>query len=124
MIFLVLRGDLFPGDRSFIPLTVLVAIIVTAQLVWIAFRIKKVETDGKYLYVSNYMKQVALPLSDVSHVNEMRWMQPYWITLQLRRPSEFGEKIVFIPPFRLLSFWTENPLVDELKSMIHDSTVR
>ncbi len=84
---------------------------------WLAAEIKRVETDGEFLYVSNYGREIAVPLAEVAGVWEMRWMQPYWMTIRLNYASEFGDRIIFIPPFRWGAFWLPNPLVDELLDM-------
>ena len=83
---------------------------------WIAIRSYKVTADAENFYVSNYRKEIVIPRAELYEATEMRWVQPYWITLHLRGPSEFGEKIVFIPPWRFAAFWTANPLVDELNA--------
>lgn len=95
-----------------------------AMTIWLAYMIKKVSVDGEYLIVSDYKHEIAVPLSDIYDVSEMRWMQPYWITITFRRPTAFGDSILFVPPFRLLSFWVANPLVDQIRSMASFSSRR
>ncbi len=85
--------------------------------VWMSYKIKRVYVHGDHLLISDYKKEIAVPLSNIYDVTEMRWMQPYWITISFRRPTEFGDSILFIPPFRLLSFWVANPLVEEIRSI-------
>ena len=83
---------------------------------WLAVRSCKVEADDENLYVSNFGKEAIIPRAELYEATEMRWFKPYWITLRLRRPSVFGDKIVFIPPWRIGGFWTANPLVEELNA--------
>lgn len=101
-----------PGEFYFILLLALAANF--AFSVWVTMRVMHVEVDEHNFYVSNYSREIVIPRSDLYEATEMRWMQPYWITLHLRRPSEFGDRIVFIPPWRLGAFWTANPLIEEL----------
>ena len=109
-----------PGVKGF-PLEFLLIVVIVAAINfiwmgWLAFRIHKVEVDAYNFYVSNYMQEIVIPRADLYEATEMRWMQPYWITLRLRRPSEFGDRIMFVPPWRFGAFWTANPLVEELNS--------
>lgn len=83
---------------------------------WLAINTFRVEVDAENFYVSNFGKETVIPRADLFEATEMRWFKPYWITLHLRRPSEFGERIIFIPQWRMGAFWTANPLVDELNA--------
>ncbi|HQU91744.1 MAG TPA: hypothetical protein PLK77_05570 [Pyrinomonadaceae bacterium] len=97
----------------------LILIVMAINLVWagwLALRSCRVETDGENFYVSNFGTEAVIPRADLYEATEMRWLKPYWITLRLRRPSVFGDKIVFIPPWRIGGFWTANPLVEELNA--------
>jgi hypothetical protein len=39
------------------------------------------------------------------------------ITIRLRAPSEFGERISFMPPVRIIfRFWIQDPIVEELRA--------
>lgn len=103
-----------PGILMLILFTAFV--VSLAISVWMSYQIKRVYIYGDHLLISDYKKEIAVPLSDIYDVTEMRWMQPYWITITFRRPTEFGDSILFIPPFRMLSFWVANPLVEEIRS--------
>ncbi|MBX3290767.1 MAG: hypothetical protein KF855_15740 [Acidobacteria bacterium] len=109
--------------RQFPPFYMLILFVAfaggMAMTAWLSYKIKKVFVEGDYLIVSDYKKEIAVPLSDIYDVTEMRWMQPYWITISFRKTTEFGDSILFVPPFRLLSFWVANPLVEEIRSMAH-----
>jgi hypothetical protein len=113
----ILRGVLSFPSFPFV-FAGLVYALMLPILMWQFVKLKKVDIDGDYLYVSNYRKEITIPLSDVYDVSEMRWMDPFWITIYLHRPSEFGERIVFIPPYRQWAFASKNPLVDELKQLV------
>jgi len=113
---LLLFDDKFPKDAFILVIFPVVMLMALAVLAWLFFRANKVEMDDEYFYVSNYRKEISIPRADLYEATEMRWSQPYWITLHLRRPSEFGERIVFVPPWRFGAFWTRNPLVDDLNA--------
>src|SRR5260370_223554 len=72
---------------------------------WDSQRLKRVQTDGQLLYVSNYRSEIAIALTDVNGVSEGRlW---YYcnatVTIHLLRPSRFGQSILFVPRPRL--YW-------------------
>lgn len=111
------RGILsFPDLFPFVFAGLVYALIVPL-LLWQFIKIKTVEIDEDYLYVSNYLKEARIPLADVYDVTNTPWLQPDYITLHLHRPSEFGDRIVFIPPYRHWIIWSRNPLVEELKEL-------
>src|SRR5215475_8397545 len=74
-------------------------------LVWSAFwylgtfRWKSVYLEDEGLRVSNYIKSIDIPLSNIKDVNGSSWLgwQPQTVTLTLYSPTEFGAKIVFVP---------------------------
>ena len=85
--------------------------VVFALCVWLAlhiaidywnnFPLKKVSFDGDFLCVSNYLKEVKIPISNIDHVKETRGT--YWriprrrVIVTLKHPSEFGRTIKFVP---------------------------
>jgi hypothetical protein len=79
-------------------------------------RYKEVSVDEEYLYVSNFIKEIAIPLSDIVDVTESRWLNTHPVTIYLKSPSEFGNKIVFMPTIRFFGF-TSHPVVSELKRL-------
>ena len=61
--------------------------------------LKRVSIAGDKLLVSNYLREVEIPLSQVASVDGPDWSSLRRITLALREPSEFGEVITFAPGF-------------------------
>lgn len=59
--------------------------------------LKRVLIAGDKLLVSNYLREIEVPLSQVEYVDGPDWSSLQRITLALREPSEFGEEIVFTP---------------------------
>lgn len=116
--FLVTGRGLGIGEvpTAFLFMVAIIMAINFAWMGWLALKSHKVEADAENFYVSNFGKEIVIPRADLYEATEMRWFQPYWITLRLRRPSEFGDRIMFIPPWRFGSFWTANPMVEELNS--------
>ncbi|MBV9927562.1 MAG: hypothetical protein JOZ96_21270 [Acidobacteria bacterium] len=59
--------------------------------------LKRVSIAGDTLLVSNYLREIIIPLSQVEYVDGPDWSSLRRITLALRAPSEFGEAIIFAP---------------------------
>ncbi len=79
-------------------------------------RYKKVSVDDRFLYVSNYCKEIKVPLSNIADVTEIKWIRTRPITIHLKRDSEFGRKIVFTPKMNGFRIFADNPLIAELKA--------
>lgn len=88
-----------------------------AFLYWTCMRLKAVSVDDDFLYVSNYIKEISIPLSNIHDVTENRWINVHPVTIHLKSPSEFGDKIVFMPKVRIFSFFSSHPVVAELKEL-------
>jgi len=85
------------------------------------FRLKRVRADTKNLYVSNYLREIEIPFSMIENVTENRWLNHHPVTIHLNAPTEFECKITFMPKTRLLGFWSEHPVVEEIKRMARRS---
>ncbi|MBV9958508.1 MAG: hypothetical protein JO360_08810 [Acidobacteria bacterium] len=104
---------------------VLCAVIVGAVILyWTCLRLKAVSVDDKYLYVSNYLKEVSVPLTEVVDVTESMWLSTHPVTVHLRAPCEFGAQIYFMPPFRMFAFLKPHPVTEELRELVAASRNR
>ncbi|HWS99414.1 MAG TPA: hypothetical protein VN256_04005 [Pyrinomonadaceae bacterium] len=84
--------------------------------------IKEVSLDGYsgHLYISNYRREVVVPVSEIKDVRETdQYGYFYSITLTFKRPTEFGRKIKFLPYPEWGQSWRrkEHSLVGELKRL-------
>jgi hypothetical protein len=66
---------------------------------WMLGSLKSVFLSGNVLLVSNYLKTVEIPLSDVEYVSKPENSSHRRIVIQLRSGSVFGRKIIFMPQF-------------------------
>jgi hypothetical protein len=116
-------------DRSFItdprsgmPAWVAFA-IPTAFLsvtLWLGWAVKWVALDvpNQRLYVSNYLKEISIPFSEIADVSEFFFSDPRRITIKLHNPTEFGQKIVFLGTYRFGGIFAgPHPIVAELLSL-------
>ncbi len=81
------------------------------------FKYKRVWIDESFMYVSNHLKEIKIPLSHISDVTEIAYIRGHPITIHLTTPSEFGKKITFTPKANGFRFFSANPLVNELKGL-------
>ena len=88
----------------------------SALLLFDAARLKYVSVDDDFLYASNYFREIVIPLRDIYDVTENVWLKLHPVTVHLKHPSEFGDKIVFMPKTRF-SFFSSHPVVKELKQL-------
>ena len=78
---------------------------------------KDVSVDDEFLYVSNYRKEIKIPVSNIENVTEIKWIRTRPITIHLKNDSEFGRKIVFMPKFNGFRIVADNPMIAELKKL-------
>ena len=69
------------------------------------------------LYVSNFFKEIKIPLTEIEKVTENIALTHHPVTLHLKNSSEFGKKIVFIPTFKFRIFYKSHPITDELTNL-------
>jgi len=92
-------------------------VVGSAFIYWSGIRLKEVSIDNDFLYVSNYLKEVSIPLSQIYDVTENRWVNIHPVTIHLNSPSEFGDKITFMPRTRFFALYSSHPVVNELKAL-------
>jgi ABC-type amino acid transport system permease subunit len=89
----------------------LAALFITRVVRW-----KRVRIDTTSFFISNYFKQIQVPLSQLSGVRELRRFGPRTIALTFSPATAFGEVVRF-RPHMYLWFWREHPVVAELKTI-------
>jgi len=87
----------------------------SAAIYWYCVRLKRVDIDGDSLFVSNYRREIVVPLADVDGVTENRWVNMHPVTIHLRRDTEFGRSITFMPKIQWFLFLRSHPVVAELR---------
>lgn len=92
-----------------------------ALIWWRCARLKKVRIDSSAIYVSNYLKEVRIPLEEIQEITESRWDKIHPVTIHFRHSTSFGEQIVFMPKWQLWS-WKSHPVVKELRGLAHVHT--
>ena len=90
-------------------------IFILPIILLILRRYKEVKIDENFLYVSNYLKKISIPLSDIRDVTESR-LRGHPVTIHLKTVSAFGGKITFLPNITV-TLPGPNPIVEELKEL-------
>lgn len=99
---------------------VLLFSIICSIILWKLFgAIKKVTILDQEMIVSNYIKKVRIPLSDICEIKHKFLANKHRIELKLKKSSTFGSSILFIPAGVWWPYKT-HPLVDEIKSLLGD----
>jgi hypothetical protein len=95
----------------------LVGLLVGSIVVyWWGVRLMRVAmTDGE-LRISNYRREIVVPLSDVDEVTENRWINVHPVTVQFVRRTDFGHRIVFMPKVRPFALFSSHPIVAQLRA--------
>jgi hypothetical protein len=92
-------------------------VLGTAGLVWLCAPLKRVRADDRALYVSNYLKEISVPVGLIDCVTENRWINIHPITIHLSGDTEFGSRIVLMPKSRFAFSWTPHPVVGEIERL-------
>ncbi len=89
--------------------TLLLGLVLFAMTV---FRLKRVEMDEQFVYVTNYFKWFRYPYHNIDRITEKDWMLFKTVTIILKEKGTFGKKIFFLANHRKLNgFLKENPEV-------------
>jgi hypothetical protein len=83
---------------------------------WACVRLKRVRLDGHVLYISNYRDEISIPVAQVEHVSENRWLNIRPVTIEFRSETAFGQRITFMPKTRWFGFWSAHPVLEEIRA--------
>jgi hypothetical protein len=78
--------------------------------------LKRVRRDATHLYISNFLREIAVPLNQIVDVTENSMSSFNPVTVHFRSATEFGQRIKFIPIVRFLP-GRPHPVVAELKRL-------
>ena len=87
----------------------------TAFFCWWGAKLKRVGLDDKNLYVSNWIKEISIPLREIESVGHFQGGWPVLVRLKTR--SEFGCTIFFLATWKPILFST-HPIVEELRQLV------
>jgi hypothetical protein len=73
---------------------------------------------GNALVIRNGPVQERVALSDIMNVGYSQFMNPPRVTLSLRSPGMFGDRVTFCAPVSLMPAFSTSPIIDELITRI------
>jgi hypothetical protein len=77
-------------------------------------RLKRVEADSHFFYVTNYFKAARYPFHNIERITVSRFLLVSVATIYFAEPGIFGKQCFFVPSHRLLqAYWLENPKLRE-----------
>lgn len=76
-----------------------ICLLLAAYGSYLSLQLKRVRIDDKNVYISNYIREVAIPAGNIRNATERGWMIPSTILLEFENKTEFGHRVRFIPVF-------------------------
>ena len=87
-------------------------VLGVAGLYWAVIRLKRVEMDEEFVYVTNYFKTFRYPYHNVKKMEESDYLFFRSMHLHFHQPGSFGKKVTFIVSQKLMDdFLKSNPRV-------------
>jgi uncharacterized membrane protein YbhN (UPF0104 family) len=75
-----------------------VTLAVFYLTVW---RLKRVEMDEQFFYVTNYFRHVRYPYHQVDQIKITDWRLFRTVSISLKVPGSFGRRVIFLPSGRV-----------------------
>ena len=72
-------------------------LIGVGVLYWSVMRLKRVDADDKFIYVTNYFKTYRYPYHQIASARSRDYLLFRSIDLFLKQKGSFGERITFLP---------------------------
>src|SRR6266480_2659316 len=109
---------LFRDPSKIVPNLFFAIILVAFTLFsyWSFGRLKRVDVDNKNLYVSNWLKEVAIPLTEIDYLYDLTAGYPVFV--HLKSTSAFGRRIVFMATWKPFLLFRSHPIVKELRGLV------
>jgi hypothetical protein len=86
----------------------------TAFFLWLGIQLKRVRIDAQNLYVSQWFREITVPIREISNVTENRWINLHPVTIHFKKVTACGRSVMFMPTIRL-ALWSAHPIVAELQ---------
>jgi hypothetical protein len=85
-------------------------------LFWLTLRLKRVRIDAHHIYVSNYLREISVPINKIADVAENRLLNIHPVTVRFLSSTDFGNEITFMPKTRWMS-QRAHSIVAQLKQL-------
>ena len=108
------------GDEPVAPIVILYAAVSAALFPWGAWAclgLKRVALSESDLRISNFRREIVVPLRDVDSVGRTV-LGMNAIIINFARDTDFGRRIKFLPKRMFFRFTWTHPLVDRLRDAV------
>jgi hypothetical protein len=97
----------------------------SALILLLSWGLKRVRLDDNHLLVSDYLRETAIPLSEILNIRQRVFPHPGSITIEFRSRTKFGRQVTFIPN-ALPPKWSaeEGPVLKELRGLVDRATIQ
>ena len=100
---------------------VLASLVVAPIFLWFAAGLKRVRRAGADLLVSNYRRELRIPVVEIKQVYQSWAVLPWRVVIEMRGPTALGQTFVFVPRFRDgfpdRARGGRHPVVEEIRAM-------
>jgi hypothetical protein len=93
-----------------------VSVVLTIGSLWFGARLKAVRTDDEALYISNFRREIKVPVAEIESVAVEGWSTSQVVKVTFRSDTAFGRNIVFMPKLRFMALG-DPPVVAELQHL-------
>jgi hypothetical protein len=106
-----------PTEMKLFPPTIWILGLVVLWVLAMEFPLRSVRVEGTHLHISNYLREIVVPVASVTKVTENRWVNIHPVTIYFLSETDFGKSIVFMPKVKLMLFWGSHPVVRQIEQM-------
>ncbi len=92
-------------------------LVASAFLIWFSSRLRRVSLRDGQLIVSNFFREVSIPVTVMTRVRQSYMSRPPTIIIYLDRQTPLGRRVVFVPEGRS-HYLSEHPMTTELKAIL------
>jgi hypothetical protein len=96
-------------------------LVGTAMAVAFGWRLKRVRVDGSDLLVSNYLREIRVPLTSVRSVEDQFIRIFPQVYVEFIAPTPMGRRISFLGRWRLLHTTPPSAVRDELRRLVAEA---
>jgi hypothetical protein len=107
-------GNNPPDLMKWLFLGIWVAVSIVAYCLFASLKVVRVGDDT--LRISNFFSEESIPTSEIGNITENCWINIHPVTIHLKRPTKFGNKIRFMPKMRFFNIGS-HPVVGELRAV-------
>ena len=110
--YLIAGGMITPMIARIIALTFLLAGI--SLFYWLFMRLKRVDVDNDFMYVTNYFKARRYPYHNIEKMVENQYLMFLPVTVYFKEAGTFGKKITFLSSKEFRDFLGNRPDIAQL----------